>query len=247
MLSRRALLQATLSGFAALGCKRSDPQPQVQSSSSLRRSTHEDVAFIELFPNGADESSPLLVFIHGRGDAPEHWIDEWKAFPAKAQIALPRAFHSYGDGFSWFDFREGMSDAELGANVAAAESKLWRAVAKLAGSRKPVVTGFSQGGILSFAIAARHADNVAYAFPVAGASPGPLLPTNQARSAKLVAFHGTADHVVAYKWGAATVDAFKAQGNEATLRSYAGVGHTMTREMRADLHAAIQRALPVAP
>jgi phospholipase/carboxylesterase len=179
------------------------------------------------------------------GDKPDNWIDDWSKFPAKAHVALPRAFTKYGDGFSWFEFREGMTDQEFGAEVGGAEEKLWRGIAKLAGPRKVIVTGFSQGGMLSYAMASRHADKVAFAFPMSGSCPGPLLPQNKAHAAPIVAFHGTSDNVVAFKWGQAAVNAFKEQGNEATLRVYPGVGHTLTPQMHADLWTEIQRVLPL--
>jgi phospholipase/carboxylesterase len=179
-------------------------------------------------------------------DKPDNWIDSWRTFPAKAQIVLPRAFTKYGEGYSWFELRDGMTDAELGAEVGASEEKLWKGIAKLAGARRVIVTGFSQGGILSFAIAARHAGQVVYAFPVSGSCPGPLLPKDKAKAAPLVAFHGTSDNVLAFKWGQGAVNAFKEQGNDATLKVYPGVGHTISPEMRADLWAEMQKALPLA-
>lgn len=244
MLSRRDVLSAglgttllTLAGGAASCAK-------ARSPSWPRRSKHEGVDFIELFPGDADETAPLIVAVHGMGDKPDNWIETWRPFPARAQVVLPRAFTKYGEGFSWFELRDGMSDAELGAEVGGAEEKLWKGIAKLAGARRVIVTGFSQGGILSFAMAARHPDKIAYAFPVSGSCPGPLLPKDKARSAPIVAFHGTADAVLAFKWGQAAVNAFKEQGNEATLKTYPNVGHTITPEMSADLWAEIQKALP---
>jgi phospholipase/carboxylesterase len=244
MLSRRDVLSATFASLASTflvgGCARSN------APSWPRRSKYEGVDFIELFPGGADDTSPLVVVIHGMGDKPDNWIESWKTFPGKAQIVLPRAFTKYGDGFSWFELHDGQTDAELGAEVGAAEEKLWKGIAKLAGARKVIVTGFSQGGMLSFTIAGRHPDRVVYAFPVAGTCPGPLLPKNKARAAPVYAFHGTADNVLAFKWGKAAVEGFKEQGNEATLKEYPGVGHTITPEMRADLWAELQKALPLA-
>jgi phospholipase/carboxylesterase len=249
MLSRRDLVRmgvaaALTTGASALGvslgaCARS------KTVAWPRRTKYEGVDFIELFPGDADESAPLVVFIHGMGDKPDSWIDTWRTFPAKAQIVLPRAFTKYGDGWSWFEFRDGMTDAEFGAEVGGAEEKLWKAIAKLAGPRRLIVSGFSQGGILSFAMAARHPDKIAYAFPVSGSCPGPLLPKNKAHAAPLIAFHGTADNVLAFKWGQGAVDAFKEQGNEASLKAYPGVGHTMTAAMRADLWTELQKALPL--
>lgn len=245
MLTRRHVLLglgAVAIGGAPLvsGCTRA----RSGAPSWPRTTTHEGVEVIELFPRGADEGAPLVVAIHGMGDRPDRWVETWRQFPRRVEIALPRAFDAYGDGFSWFAFEDGMTDEQFGAEVGAAEARLWRAIAKLAGRRRAIVTGFSQGGILSFAMAARHPGEVVRAFPVAGSCPGPLLPHDRSRAAPLLAFHGTADRVLDVKWGREAVRAFKEQGNEADLREYDGVGHAMTERMRADLWAAIAQALP---
>ncbi len=242
-LSRRDVMTAGLSSVV-LGCERAE-RHAAKIDAWPRRSTHEGVEVIELFPNGADETSPLVVAIHGMGDTPDNWIDGWRTFPARVQIVLPRAFTPHGGGFSWFTFRDGMTDAEFGAAVGAAEARLWAGIAKLAGARRLIVTGFSQGAFLSFAFASRHPDKVAYAFPVSGSCPGPLLPAAGVRAAPVIAFHGTTDGTVAFKWGRAAVDGFKERGSEASLREYPGVGHTITAPMKADLWAEIEKALPL--
>ena len=244
MLSRRDVLSGGLGGLALAALAPACARPKAPSWP--RRTKYEGVDFIELFPNEADESTPLIVAVHGMGDKPDNWIDTWSAFPGRAQVVLPRAFTKYGEGFSWFEFREGMTDAEFGAEVGGSEEKLWKGIAKLAGSRRLIVTGFSQGGILSFAMAARHPDKIAFAFPVSGSCPGPILPKNKAKAAPLVAFHGTSDPMIAFKWGEGAVNAFKEQGNQATLKQYPGVGHSMTLEMRTDLWAEIQKVMPSA-
>lgn len=241
MLSRREFLLATT---ACAACSRSSPPPL----SWPRTTTHEGVSFIELFPRDADESSPIVVAVHGRGDRPDRWVDTWRTFPAAARIALPCAPTPLGDGFSWFTFRDGMTDEQFGAEVGAAEEKLWRGIAKLAsGKQKLVVTGFSQGGILSFAMASRHPDAIARAFPVAGSCPGPLLPKDKARTAPISAFHGTEDDVLAIRWAREAVHAFQEQGDQAELREYPGVRHAMTNQMRADLWNAIVSEIARSP
>jgi phospholipase/carboxylesterase len=246
MLSRRDVLSLLAPGLAlAVTTSFTSACARAKAPSWPRRTKYEGIDFIELFPNGADETAPLVVAVHGMGDKPDNWIDSWSTFPAKAQLVLPRAFTKYGEGFSWFEFRDGMTDAEFGVEVGAAEEKLWKGITKLAGARRMIVTGFSQGGMLSFAMASRHADKIAYAFPMSGSCPGPLLPKDKARAAPLIAFHGTADNVLAFKWGQAAVNAFKEQGNDATLRVYPGIGHTITPQMRGDLWAEMQKALPL--
>jgi phospholipase/carboxylesterase len=240
MLSRRQLFLGLGGASLAGACTRARPSPPVWP----RTTTYEGVETIELFPHDADETSPLVVAIHGMGDRPDRWVDDWRTFPGRVQIALPRAFDAYGSGFSWFQFRDGMTDEQFGAEVGAAESRLWKAIAAMAGKRRVIVTGFSQGGILSFAIASRHPREVVHAFPVSGSCPGPLLPKNKAPAAPLLAFHGTADRVLDVKWGREAVAAFKAEGAEAELREYQGVGHTMTAQIHADLWDAITKTLP---
>jgi phospholipase/carboxylesterase len=223
-------------GASVLACSKSPARPNWP-----RTRTVLGVEMIELFPNDADESATVLVAIHGMGDRPERWIETYRAFPGRAHVVLPRAFDRYGDGFSWFSFRDAMTDADFGAEVGAAEARLWPALAAVRGARRMLVTGFSQGGILSFAIAARHPTEIVRAFPVSGSCPGPLLP--QAKSAPVTAFHGTEDRILDVKWGRDAARAFAEKGNEATLREYPGVGHAITEEMRSDLWNAIVKAL----
>jgi phospholipase/carboxylesterase len=235
MLSRRDVLL----GLPLIACSREKSAP-----SWPRRTSREGVDFIELFPNGADESSPLVVAVHGKGDRPDNWIDTWSQFPARAEIALPRGFDTQGGGFKWFEFADGMTDDQFGAVVGAVEERLWKGVAALAGqTRRLVITGFSQGGFFAFAMATRHPDRVAASFPVGGSCPGPLLPKNKARAAPVFAFHGTEDKVLDIKWARGAVNAYVEQGDRAVLKEYPGVGHTITSEMRADLWAEIGRAL----
>lgn len=235
-------------GLAACSRSKEAPAPAREAPLEWPRTTvHEGVTFIELFPQGADETSPVVVAIHGRGDRPERWVDTWRNFPGKARIALPRAPDPFGDGFTWFPLREGMTDEQLGAAVGGAEERLWRGVAKLSAGRRLLVTGFSQGGILSFAMAARHPDAIAHAFPIAGSCPGPLLPKDNSRAAPLTAFHGTDDDVLQIKWAREAVRAFTDQGNRAELREYPGVPHAIPNRMREDVWAAIVSALSSSP
>jgi phospholipase/carboxylesterase len=206
---------------------------------------------LELFLNGADETSPLIVAIHGMGGVPDNWIATMADFPKKAQVVMPRAPTPHAGGYSWFTFRDGMTDDQFGVEVGSAEEHLWPALADVAGAagpraRKMLVMGFSQGAFLSFAIASRHGDRVFKAFPISGSCPGPLLPKTgpgAVKPAPIVAFHGTADDVVEIKWGRAAVHGFVERGGDAVLREYPGIGHSMSREMRADLFAELERAL----
>jgi phospholipase/carboxylesterase len=241
LLPRFAVLTAVVLSFAC----RHDAETTPGASESFREQTVLGVHFVEIFAHGASESSPLVVAIHGQGGNPEHFATRLgkEDLPDPVEIALPQAFERFGWGWSWFDWPPGLDDGEAAARVGAAEEKLWRAIAEIAHGRKVIVTGFSQGGILSYVLAARHPDAIVRAFPISGGAPDRLLPRNRARAAPVYAMHGADDDVIPVNYARATVDAFRRQGDTAELHEFSGVGHTITPAMRADLWAHIHSAL----
>ena len=109
MISRRELILGTaLSALYGLGCQKPPPPPPKQLPA--RRTTYEGVDVIEVFPQFADEQSPIIVAIHGMGDAPEPWAETWGRFPGRVHAVIPRAFDRFGPGWSWFEFKDGMTD-----------------------------------------------------------------------------------------------------------------------------------------
>ena len=116
---------------------------------------------VEIFAQDADDSSPLVIWLHGRGESPERFVSLWTAFPGKIEVALPQAPLPAGDGWSRYDWPDGMSDDALAGMVASAEEKLWPVIVEIAHGRRVIVGGFSQGAVLSYVLAARHPDAVA--------------------------------------------------------------------------------------
>lgn len=260
---RVALAAATLACAltAATGCSKQPPAPAVGGPAeaaappapppkpeSPRTTVRAGLPMLEHFLNGADETSPVVVVIHGMGDRPDSFVAPFSTFPATVRVVFPRAPRPYGGGFSWFTFDPSMSDADFGREVGEADRVLFAALTELLGpTRRFYVMGFSQGGFLAFAAAAQHPDRVLAAFPVAGSLPGPLHPkpldAGGRPAAPVFAFHGEADAVVQLRWGQETVDSFRAKGSEATIRTYPGVGHTIPEPERKDIQDAILAAL----
>ncbi len=206
--------------------------------------SHAGVDFKVLVPNeGNDDKYPLVVAIHGQGGAPEHWVEPWSKFPGRAQIALPRGFTKDGEGHAWFPWTTNMADEKLAADVAAAEEKLWKGIEALAAGRKIVVAGYAMGAVLTYALAVRHPDQIVGAFPVAGACPEKLLPKDKAKTAPVVAFHGSGDDMITLAVDRATIEAFKKEGAKAELREYAKVGHNPSDELHTDLNNEMVKAL----
>ena len=210
------------------------------------------VEYVEILTAGADARAPLpmIVAIHGLGDRPERFAAALRAYPAPARVILPRAFDASGDGFSWFPVRARSKDiAGLASGIESAAGRLAPFLAALPGARptvgKPIVTGFSQGGMLSFALAVHHPHELAAAFPVGGWLPPPLWPANRPVDRPLppiTAFHGDADAVVRVEPTREAVARLIELGYPATLREYPGVAHELPAALRRDLYEAIAAA-----
>jgi len=193
----------------------------------------------------------MVIILHGMGDQPgEHWFDAIPIdFPAR--VIMPQAPSAYHGGFSWFTYRVGDNEPEaLGRGIAKAADRLGRALAVLRRQRptlgRPIVTGFSQGGMLSFALAVRHPDQLALALPISGTLPAPIWPTargNAAPRPPIRALHGTTDTVVPIEPTRALVAELARLGFDVSLQTFEGVGHTIAPEMKPAIARSLREAV----
>jgi len=190
-----------------------------------------------------DDPLPMIVAIHGLGDDPENFGHLLETFQEPARLILPRGLDPRdAGGWSWFPLRARDPDvAALATSIDRAGDEIAKGIEVLVVERptlgKPVVTGFSQGGMLSFAIAVDHPELVSAALPVGGWLPPPLLPTGSAPAdaPTIVAFHGTDDTAVRHEPTMQSIAQLVERGWHVTLKSYTGVGHVITPEIHRDL------------
>jgi phospholipase/carboxylesterase len=210
-----------------------------------------DVHYVELLTQGAPSNArlPMIVAIHGLGDEPRSFAEVVRDLPIPARVILPRALDPYeGGGYWWFSVRARDNDPEgLARGIDHAAEKVAAALRELVRKRptigKPIVTGFSQGGMVTFALAVHHPDVVGAAFPVGGLLPPQLLPQAPgAGGPPIVALHGDADFAVPYETAQKTIDHLEKLGIDAKLRAYEGIGHQITPQMRQDLHDLVSAA-----
>lgn len=199
-------------------------------------------------PDGWLERAPantadarVVVFLHGRGDKPDSMLRLLDDLPDDVHLIAPRAPYPLGTGWSWFHGRAAGGDTPaLGDEVAAQADQVAALLdglnARRAASDKAVIGGFSQGAMLSFAVAARHPSAISAAVPVAGFLPQTLVPdAAPAGAAPIYALHGDADEIIALTLAVASVDALNQAGFNASLERYPGVGHTIPAPMRDEL------------
>ncbi|MRG95577.1 alpha/beta hydrolase [Polyangium spumosum] len=258
-LTHRALLLTFV--LLAPACGRDTPPEPSPGSGPAKAGAEpaQKIRYIERVTGGADanERLPLIVAIHGLGDRPESFVRLFDGFQARMRVVIPYGTTPQGQGFSWFPLAR-FEPTKLAEGTGRAADGLAALLEELERTRptrgRPIVTGFSQGGMLSFTLAARHPERVGEALPIAGLLAPPLYPTSWPMgkvAPKVLAFHGDADTIVPLEGAEQTVRALVAVGFSAELRTYPGVGHTVTGAMRQDwqkaLEAAAQRAAASSP
>ena len=204
---------------------------------------------------GPDAALPMLIAIHGLGDRPESFQDLVHDLPVTVRLIVPRGLDPVDDGFSWFPLRARSSAvAGLSQGISRAADKLALLITELTRSRqtigRPVVTGFSQGGMLSFALAVYHPETVAAAVPIGGWLPPPLWPSALPAVRplpKIVALHGEADPAVKFIPTREAVEHLEKLGWPVTLKPYPEVEHAIPPKMRRELYLQLQRALEATP
>lgn len=239
------------------------PAPPPSKPGRLRQTAGVDhLEFVHVAPGtpsaeapAADAVLPLIIALHGRGDDPEGFEHLLDGLPVHARVIVPRAFDPLGDeGYSWFPIRARSADvAALARGIDSAGDRLAVMIAELSKTRptrgKALVTGFSQGGMLSFALAVDHPDLIAAAVPIGGWLPPPLVPAALPRAPlpTIVALHGEADVVVPFAPTRESVDALKNQGWPVTLHPFPDVAHQIPPPIRRELYVQLQRAVEALP
>ena len=193
---------------------------------------------------GHDEALPLLIVLHGLGDRPAHFIELFSSLPIPARVVAVQAPRRWGEGFSWYPMSNGPEKWSAIKQSAARVVRLARELArrfKTVG--KPVVTGFSQGGVLSFAIAARHPNAIAAALPIAGTLDPAIALSASSSLPRVLAFHGDQDERIPIAGAERAVARLKRRNYPASLTTFAGLGHSISNAMRDALFASLRETL----
>jgi phospholipase/carboxylesterase len=245
-----AISLAALLLAAPAGCSRRAPLPgQPAASTAEGDSEAGGLRFVERLTGGARAADrlPLIIGIHGRGGAPQNFGQVLSALSIPARVILPYGPEPRGWGYTWFpDWND---DDELAAATRKAADRLAAMIDELVARRptagKPIVTGFSQGGMLSFTLAVLHPEVVGAAFPAGGLLPRPLWPATWPPGSPrptVHAFHGAADDLVAVEDARGSVRRLADLGFSAELTEYPGVRHRIPEAEARDLVRAIEDA-----
>ena len=198
------------------------------------------VTEVVLGPADLEDELPMLVHFHGRGDRPHLPTGDHAGTPA-TRLIYPWAPEPLGDGYTWFPLSvtdRSKPEKVLGHHIMERSDQLAKVLDGLAERRptrgRPFVTGFSQGGMMSFALALRHPEHVDGSVPVAGWLP-PYLVSDALRRHDRVppirAMHGRGDRIVKLAPTVELVSGLRDAGVDASLEVFEWNDHSMNMPM----------------
>lgn len=254
---------------ALVGCQPAPPSPPVGPTAPAQPATPapapEGPALAEetltvgccralvLSPPGARRSErlPLVVALHGLGDSAAGYAEVMRGLLLRARVVVLDGIDPWpggGGGRQWFALGS-LDTAPAGfvRAVDAVAATLGALTQRLPTCGLPVVTGFSQGAMLSYALAARSPAVVRAAVPIAGRVPVGLLPgagQRQGSGVRVRGLHGDADARVSMEDGQATVEALRAAGIDAYLDVALRTGHTLSPGLRSGMFRQLMLLAP---
>lgn len=229
------------------------PETEVAPGVRVREGTAHDLSYFEIVFGEADfdNALPLVVLLHGRGDRPRIPGGPFGGVPTPIRLVIPRGPLRLGAGFAWVLPSVTQNTPDLLASalrrrthhLAALIDTLARTLPTLG---RPIVTGFSQGALLTFSLALHRPDVVGHAFPIAGwVPPGlmPVYPVAPEQRVPIRSVHGTEDAVIPIAPTREVVTALRALEWEVELLEFEGIGHLASSEMNATFEAWLEQAL----
>ncbi len=232
---------------AQLGCNPSGAGTKETSSKQSRPAGLLQAIETRTRHSAGVDPLPLVVAVHGLGDRPESFKTLLADLPAPARIITPRAPIEWNMGYAWFRVRiRSRNWNALSAGITRAAKQVAVLIDHLRDKYPtrgtPILCGFSQGGMISYAVAVHHPETIGLAIPVSGYLPKPLWPAAKNAATKYApirALHGSADALVPLQPTREAVEHLARLGFDASLTAYPGTPHTVDAAMRRDLYRLI--------
>ena len=111
-------------------------------------------------PDDANESTPVVVALHGRGDTAVGFVGLARRLELDARVIVTEAPLPFGNigGRQWFDSTSAEATQQVRARLDDLDALVVELAARYPGAGKPGLVGFSQGAILGLMAAAERPD-----------------------------------------------------------------------------------------
>ena len=223
---KRALSAAILLGSALVAFRR---QGSSGPSGPCSNTELAGLSYVTRYAAGAkpDQALPLVVFLHPRGSQLGGFTTFTNRVKVPARVLFPAGPYVNGSMHSWMTLGSITQDqTEFLRQLRESGEQLARFIRDAEECfptvGKPVVTGSSQGGHMTYYLTSQHPGLVRGGVAMAGWLPESERSRNMAPT---FAAHGTQDTTVPYSRTKAFWDQMKSAGAELETKTY-DVGHT---------------------
>lgn len=219
----------------------------------VRRGQFEDIAYIEVVigAESFEDALPVVFIFHGRGGSAQLPGGPFRRLSHPVRMIVPQAPERLGTGWAWLPVSVGSGLVDrLASSLFQLGSRMAQMIREVSGERatvgRPIVTGFSQGGLVVYALALHHDDVVSHAFPLSTWLPPPLEPLYRRPDLHyppIRSMHGTDDPVIPVAPTRELAARLVERGFDVEFEEFAGVGHAMNDEMNVVFHRWLERAV----
>jgi phospholipase/carboxylesterase len=198
-----------------------------------------------------DDTLPMLVVLHGRGGSAQIPGGPFLGLTHPVRVIVPQAPDPLGSGYEWLPVYVGQGLVDrLSSTLFQTASRLATLMRDLSRERpttgRVIVSGFSQGGLLTLALALFHDDVVGEAFPLASWLPPPLEPLYRRSDLaypRIRSMHGTADPTIPIEPTRQLFARLATRGFDVAFVPFDGVVHTISDDENALFHVWLEAAV----
>ena len=197
-------------------------------------------------PATVNASTPILILLHGYGSNEADLFELGKAIPSNWLVVAARGpLDVDNGGYQWYHMtRDNGHHSGKKEDMDRSRDLVVKFISQLLKKYKTdphqvYVSGFSQGGMMSYLIGLSHPESVAGIAPLSGMIVDVLKPELQLEKAKsslrLFVGHGDADDRIPFADDQASVEYLQHSGLIPELHVYKGMTHQISREELSDL------------
>jgi len=203
--------------------------------------------YIEFTTGGASLSDrlPMIIFFHSLGADPNGMTKFLEGFPIPVRVVMPYGHETYGGGPAWWRLRSKTEDqAELARQMNDVSEAILEFIKQasqcLPTTGRPIIVGHSQGGMMTYAVAAKNSRLVKAAVPVSGWLPINLWPR---AITSTIAIHGTKDRTVSFERTADFLSRATSAGLPIEFYPIEGHGHSLSGDLLSTWIEMIKKAV----
>ena len=200
-------------------------------------------------PADVPDDAPVVFILHGLGDNAEDLFPMIRAMNLPpCRYVVPDAPLPYGDNtYAWYNFQtQSRSDMVNSRNYLYGLMRVFSTVGEKPGHVRPIImTGFSQGGVMSLEAGLNYKGKVEAIVCMSGYMWYPdqtLAHPFAPLTIPILMVHGTYDMVVTEDWTQKTVKALKQAGYGPIFKEFP-MGHGITRESLAEVTQFLKKVL----